>query len=178
MKSPWIHGIVLGSMASFTCLQTYAATETISSSTHTTSSAESSPVSLDPAEQAKKNGAQFMTKNKTEAGVVTLPSGLQYKIIDAGNGKKPSRNDTVTVDYEGTLLDGTVFDSSYKRGQPASFPVSGVIAGWQEALQLMPTGATWMLYIPPQLAYGSTGAGSMIGPNETLTFKVHLISIQ
>jgi len=180
MKSHWIHGIILGSIASVACLQAHAAegtTSTTSSSTHKTSSVTSTQA-VDPAEKAKKDGAAFMEKNKTEAGMVTLPSGLQYKIVEAGSGKKPAKNDTVTVDYEGTLLNGTVFDSSYKRGQPASFPVSGVIAGWQEALQLMPTGSTWMLYIPPQLAYGQAGAGGMIGPNETLVFKVHLISIK
>ena len=119
-----------------------------------------------------------MQSNQADAGVVTLPSGLQYKVIEQGTGKKPGPNDSVTVDYEGTLEDGTVFDSSYKRGQPATFPVSGVIAGWVEALQLMNVGSTWMLYIPSKLAYGAQGAGGVIGPNQNLIFKVHLISIQ
>jgi FKBP-type peptidyl-prolyl cis-trans isomerase FklB len=123
-------------------------------------------------------GGNSMQSNQPDAGIVTLPSGLQYKILEEGTGKKPGPNDTVTVDYEGTLENGTVFDSSYKRGQPATFPVSGVIAGWVEALQLMNVGSTWMLYIPPQLAYGERGAGDVIGPNQKLIFKVHLISIQ
>lgn len=127
---------------------------------------------------AKADGEKFMSTNKTEPGVVSLSSGLQYKIVEAGKGKKPAKSDTVTVDYEGTLLNGTVFDSSYKRGQPISFPLSNVIAGWQEGLQLMPEGSTWMLYIPPHLAYGKMGAPPMIGPDETLVFKVHLISIK
>jgi FKBP-type peptidyl-prolyl cis-trans isomerase FklB len=178
MKSHWIHGVVLGSIASVACLQAHAADDATIKTTTTSATTESTQTSADPAEKAQKDGEVFMEKNKKEAGMVTLPSGLQYKIVDAGEGKKPSKSDTVTVDYEGTLLNGTVFDSSYKRGQPASFPVSGVIAGWTEALQLMPTGATWMLYIPPHLAYGKAGAGGLIGPNETLVFKVHLISIK
>jgi FKBP-type peptidyl-prolyl cis-trans isomerase FklB len=123
-------------------------------------------------------GDSFMQTNKDKKGVVTLPSGLQYEVIEQGTGKKPSKNDEVTVDYEGKLINGQVFDSSYKRGKPASFPVNGVIPGWTEALQLMPVGSTWMLYIPPTLAYGEAGAGGMIGPNETLVFKVHLISVK
>lgn len=126
----------------------------------------------------KKAGDEFLAKNAKEAGVVTLPSGLQYRIIHEGNGNSPKATDTVTVNYEGTLINGTVFDSSYKRGQPASFKVNQVIAGWQEALQLMKPGATWMLYIPSNLAYGAHGAGSLIGPNETLIFKVDLISVK
>lgn len=178
MKSLWIQAVVLGSMASFTGMQAYAADMNTSSTKTTSSTVSTVTTTVDPAEKAKQDGTAFMEKNKTEAGMVTLPSGLQYKVMEAGTGKKPSKNDTVTVDYEGTLLNGAVFDSSYKRGQPASFPVSGVIAGWQEALQLMPMGSTWMLYIPPELAYGKAGAGGMIGPNETLVFKVHLISVQ
>lgn len=170
MKSKWIYVLILGSMASFACLQAHAAGEA--------AQAPAATSITNPAEKAKQSGEIFMEANKTKEGVVTLPSGLQYKILQAGEGKKPTKTDTVTVDYEGTLLNGQIFDSSYVRGQPASFPVSAVISGWQEALQLMNTGATWMLYIPPQLAYGSAGAGSLIGPNETLVFKVHLISIQ
>lgn len=123
-------------------------------------------------------GENSMQPSQPETGLVSLPSGLQYQIIEQGTGKKPGPNDTVSVDYEGKLENGTVFDSSYKRGQPATFPVSGVIAGWQEALQLMNVGSTWMLYIPPQLAYGEQGAGGVIGPNQKLIFKVHLISVQ
>ncbi len=129
-------------------------------------------------EAAKKQGDAFLLKNKSKKGVITLPSGLQYEVITQGTGKKPGKNDMVTVDYEGKLLNNQVFDSSYKRGQPAVFPVNGVIPGWTEALQLMPEGSTWILYIPSTLAYGEAGAGGLIGPNETLVFKVHLISIK
>lgn len=132
-------------------------------------------------ETATKNlteGQAFLAKNAKMPGVVTLPSGLQYKIITPGQGEHPKATDTVTVNYEGTLIDGTVFDSSYKRGTPATFPVNGVIKGWQEALQLMTPGATWMFYIPESLAYGKQGSMGAIGPNETLIFKVNLISIK
>jgi len=122
-------------------------------------------------------GDAFLAANKEKPGVVTLPGGLQYKIISEGTGQKPTANDSVTVDYAGTLIDGTEFDSSYKRGQPATFPVNGVIKGWTEALQLMPVGSTWELYIPATLAYGSAGAPPAIAPNQALIFKVHLISI-
>jgi FKBP-type peptidyl-prolyl cis-trans isomerase FklB len=125
-----------------------------------------------------KAGADFLAANKTKEGVVALPSGLQYKIITAGTGPKPASIDTVVCNYKGTLLDGTEFDSSYKRGQPASFPVGQVIKGWTEALQLMPVGSKWELFIPPDLAYGSRGAGGVIGPNATLIFEVELISIK
>lgn len=133
------------------------------------------------AEIAKKNkerGEAFLAENKKKEGVKTLPSGLQYKVIKAGTGKKPKLGDTVTTNYRGTLMDGTEFDSSYKRGQPATFPVSGVVPGWTEALQLMEEGAKWQLFIPPNLAYGERGAGGVIGPNETLIFEIELISIQ
>lgn len=123
-------------------------------------------------------GQAFLAKNAKEVGVVTLPSGLQYKIIDAGKGESPTANDTVTVNYEGKLIDGKVFDSSYKRGKPATFEVNQVISGWQEALKLMKPGAIWMLYIPFNLAYGAQGAMGVIGPNETLIFKVDLISVK
>jgi FKBP-type peptidyl-prolyl cis-trans isomerase FklB len=129
-------------------------------------------------EKNKKEGEAFLTENKKKEGVKTLPSGLQYKVIKAGTGKKPKINDTVTTHYRGTLIDGTEFDSSYRRGQPASFPVSGVIRGWTEALQLMGEGAKWQLFIPPNLAYGERGMGGVIGPNATLIFEIELISIQ
>jgi FKBP-type peptidyl-prolyl cis-trans isomerase FklB len=129
-------------------------------------------------DQNAKEGAMFLTNNKGQQGVVTLPSGLQYKILNQGNGPKPSKNDIVTVDYEGKHLNGQVFDSSYQRGQPATFPVAAVIPGWQEALQMMNQGSVWELYIPAHLAYGERGAPGAIGPNETLVFKVHLISVQ
>jgi len=126
----------------------------------------------------KKEGEAFLAENKKKEGVKTLPSGLQYKVIKAGTGKKPKLTDTVTAHYRGTLIDGAEFDSSYKRGQPASFSVSGVIPGWTEALQLMEEGTKWGLFIPPNLAYGERGGGAMIGPNATLIFEVELISIQ
>jgi FKBP-type peptidyl-prolyl cis-trans isomerase FklB len=111
--------------------------------------------------------------------VKTLPSGLQYKVIQAGKGKKPKATDTVTTHYRGTLIDGTEFDSSVSRGKPASFPVSGVIPGWTEALQLMEEGAKWQLFIPSNLAYGERGTpGGPIGPNATLIFDIELISVQ
>lgn len=129
-------------------------------------------------ETNKKEGDAFLASNKTKDGVVTLPSGLQYKILQEGTGPKPTAADTVTVNYRGTLLDGTEFDSSYKRGQPASFPVGGIIKGWTEALLLMPVGSKWQLFIPADLAYGPRQAGPTIGPNSTLVFEVELLSIQ
>jgi FKBP-type peptidyl-prolyl cis-trans isomerase FklB len=130
-------------------------------------------------ETNKAEGAAFLAENKTKEGVVTLPSGLQYKIITAGTGPTPTAADTVICNYRGTLLDGKEFDSSYKRGQPASFPVGRVIKGWTEALQLMPVGSKWQLFIPADMAYSShPPPGSGIGPNATLIFDVELISIQ
>jgi len=129
-------------------------------------------------EANKKEGDAFLAANKSKEGVKTLPSGLQYKVIKEGTGPKPTASDTVTCNYRGTLINGTEFDSSYKRGQPASFPVSGVMKGWTEALQLMPVGSKWALYIPPDLGYGARGAGGDIGPNATLLFEVELLSIQ
>jgi FKBP-type peptidyl-prolyl cis-trans isomerase FklB len=125
-----------------------------------------------------KEGQDFLAANKSKEGVVTLPSGLQYKILQAGTGPKPATSDSVVCNYRGTLINGTEFDSSYKRGQPATFPVSGVIKGWTEALQLMPVGSKWQLFVPAELAYGARGAGPGIGPNSTLIFEVELISIQ
>lgn len=125
-----------------------------------------------------KAGVDFLEANKKKEGVVTLPSGLQYKIIKAGEGVKPTEANSVECHYRGTLIDGKEFDSSYKRGQPAVFPVTGVIAGWTEALKLMPVGSTWELYIPASLAYGTRGAGEDIGPNETLIFKLELLGIK
>jgi len=124
-----------------------------------------------------EKGKKFLEANKKKPGVVVLPDGLQYKIITQGKGSKPSATDKVTVNYKGTLIDGTEFDSSYKRGQPASFPVNGVIKGWTEILQLMPVGSKWEVYIPAELAYGERGAGGSIGPNETLIFTIELLSI-
>jgi FKBP-type peptidyl-prolyl cis-trans isomerase FklB len=126
----------------------------------------------------KKVGDEFLAANKAKDGVVTLPSGLQYKILTAGTGPKPAATDSVVCNYRGTLIDGKEFDSSYKRGQPATFPVNGVIKGWTEALQLMPVGSKWQLFIPPDLAYGERGAGNDIGPDATLIFEVELLSIE
>lgn len=131
--------------------------------------------------QATENQAKgdaFLSQNKTKPGVVTLASGLQYKIITNGTGVKPAKEDEVTVEYKGTLIDGTVFDSTEKTGKPASFKVSQVIPGWTEALQLMPAGSTWEIYVPAKLAYGPRSVGGPIGPNETLIFNVHLISVK
>ena len=125
----------------------------------------------------RKAGDAFLAANKSKDGVKTLPDGLQYKIIKEGSGAKPTANDTVTVNYRGTLIDGKEFDSSYKRGQPASFPVNGVIKGWTEALQLMPVGSKWELFIPPDLAYGDHPPNPSIGAGDTLVFEVELLSI-
>jgi FKBP-type peptidyl-prolyl cis-trans isomerase FklB len=130
------------------------------------------------AEENKARGEAFLNQNKTKEGVVTLPSGLQYKIIEKSDGSKPSKEDTVTVEYTGRLIDGQVFDSTEKTGKPATFKVSQVIPGWTEALQLMPAGSTWEIYVPPNLAYGPRGIGGPIGPNETLIFKIHLLSVK
>jgi FKBP-type peptidyl-prolyl cis-trans isomerase len=125
----------------------------------------------------RKEGETFLAANKSKEGVVALPSGLQYKILKEGTGPKPTSSDTVTCNYRGTLLNGKEFDSSYKRGEPTSFPVGGVIKGWTEALQLMPVGSKWQLFIPADMAYGDRGAGADIGPGETLIFEVELLSI-
>jgi FKBP-type peptidyl-prolyl cis-trans isomerase len=125
-----------------------------------------------------KAGDAFLAANKTKEGVVTLPSGLQYKIISEGKGPKPAATDTVVCNYRGTTLDGKEFDSSYKRGQPASFPLNQVIKGWTEGVQLMPVGSKWQFFIPPSLGYGTRGAGGDIGPNATLIFDIELISIK
>ena len=129
-------------------------------------------------EKNKKEGSDFLAANKSKEGVVTTASGLQYKILKAGEGPKPAAGDTVVCNYKGTLIDGKEFDSSYKRGQPATFPVSGVIKGWTEALQLMPVGSKWQLFIPSDLAYGDRQAGPDITPGSTLIFEVELMSIQ
>ncbi len=123
-----------------------------------------------------KAGETFLAENKNRPGVVETASGLQYEIITEGNGPKPSATSKVTCHYHGTLIDGTVFDSSVLRNQPATFPLNMVIKGWTEALQLMPTGSKWRLYLPPNLAYGDRQTGAHIGPNSTLIFEVELIS--
>ena len=127
--------------------------------------------------QRTKEGEKFLAENAKRKEVIVLESGLQYEILKNGNGPKPSLNDQVTTHYHGTLIDGTVFDSSVERGQPATFPVSGVIKGWTEALQLMEVGSKWKLFIPYNLAYGEKGAGAQIGPYTTLIFEVELIKI-
>ena len=129
------------------------------------------------AKEAAKEGEEFLAINATKKGVVTLESGMQYEVLTSGSGATPGLNDKVTTHYTGTLIDGTVFDSSVERGQPASFPVSGVIKGWTEALQLMKEGDKWKLYIPYDLAYGDRGAGADIGPYSTLIFEIELISV-
>jgi FKBP-type peptidyl-prolyl cis-trans isomerase len=126
----------------------------------------------------KKEGDEFLAQNKTKEGVVTLPSGLQYKILKEGTGPKPSASDSVVCNYKGTLIDNTEFDSSYKRGQPATFPVGQVIKGWTEVLQLMPVGSKWQVFVPSDLAYGPRAPGGTIGPNATLIFEIELLSIQ
>lgn len=131
--------------------------------------------------EAGKNmeaGAKFMSDNKKKEGVKVTTSGLQYKVLKAGTGKKPGATDTVVVNYRGTLINGEEFDSSYKRNQPATLALNSVIKGWQEALQMMPTGSKWQLVIPAELAYGDRGAGSRIGPGETLIFEVELLEVK
>lgn len=129
-------------------------------------------------EKNKAEGEAFLAENKSKPDVQTLPNGLQYKVLTEGTGPKPTTNDSVTVHYRGTLIDGTEFDSSFKRGQPATFKVTGVIPGWTQALQLMPVGSKWQLFIPADLAYRERGSGQAIGPNATLIFEVELLSIQ
>lgn len=129
-------------------------------------------------EGAIKAGRDFLVANSKKEGVITLESGLQYQVMTEGAGVKPNINSTVTTHYHGTTIDGTVFDSSVERGSPASFPVNGVIAGWTEALQLMPLGSKWRLFVPSNLAYGERGAGGDIGPHATLIFEVELLEIK
>ena len=140
--------------------------------------AKQQAIAKETGDKNKKDGEAFLADNKTKEGVVVLPSGLQYKILKAGDGPKPTAADSVVCNYKGTLISGKEFDSSYKRGQPATFPVGGVIKGWTEALQLMPVGSKWQLFIPPDLAYGDRQAGPDITPGSTLVFEVELVSIQ
>jgi FKBP-type peptidyl-prolyl cis-trans isomerase FklB len=129
------------------------------------------------AEENKKISESFLADNKNKDGVVTLPSGLQYKVLAEGSGPTPKSIDTVTTHYKGTFIDGRVFDSSYERGKPHAFPVNRVIPGWSEALQLMKVGSKWQLFIPPYLAYGEMGYGNEIGPNMTLIFEMELLGV-
>src|SRR5580765_9024996 len=124
-----------------------------------------------------KAGKDFLDANKKKPGITTLPSGLQYEVITEGTGIKPSASNKVTCHYHGTLIDGTVFDSSVKRGQPATFPLNMVIKGWTEGLQLMPLGSKWRFFIPPNLGYGDRQVSAQIGPNSTLIFDVELLSV-
>jgi FKBP-type peptidyl-prolyl cis-trans isomerase len=150
---------------------------------YTDAQAQSAVQAAVQAVQAKKNadnlaaGNAFLDGNKKKAGVTVTPSGLQYEVITLGKGAKPVATDTVTVNYEGKLLNGTVFDSSIERGEPASFPLNGVIAGWTEGVQLMPVGSKYRFYVPAALAYGEQGAGNAIEPNSVLIFEVELVSI-
>lgn len=129
------------------------------------------------AEDNLSEGLEFLQENKKREGVIELPSGLQYEVIKQGDGELPTTSDTVKCHYHGTLIDGTVFDSSVERGQPAELPVNAVIPGWVEALQLMPVGSKWKLYLPPELAYGEQGAGGVIKPNSALIFEIELLEI-
>ncbi len=140
-----------------------------------TNTVSSTTKPMDSNTGALEKGKAFLAKNKTESGVMTTASGLQYKVIKEGTGPKPTMSQTVKVNYEGSLIDGTIFDSSYQRGEPIEFGVTQVIAGWTEGLQLMSVGSIYMFYIPSELAYGPRGAGGLIGPNETLIFKVELL---
>lgn len=141
------------------------------------STEKAAQIAAEKAKGNKEKGIKFLAENKKRKEVVALPSGLQYEILKAGNGPKPLATDKVKTHYHGTLLDGTVFDSSVQRGEPIEFPLNGVIKGWTEALQLMPTGSKWKLYIPSELAYGDQGAGASIGPGETLIFEVELLEV-
>jgi FKBP-type peptidyl-prolyl cis-trans isomerase FklB len=125
-----------------------------------------------------KTGEEFLAENAKKEGVVSLPSGLQYEVMTMGTGEKPLAHNTVTCHYHGTVISGEVFDSSVQRGQPASFPLNAVISGWTEALQLMPTGSKWRLFLPPHLAYGNRQVSRVIGSNSTLIFEVELISFR
>jgi len=135
-------------------------------------------VKSEPVKSEMTKGEKFLAENKTKEGVKTTPSGLQYKVLKEGAGKNPAATDTVVCNYRGTLLDGTEFDSSYKRGEPAEFPLSRVIAGWTEGVQLMKEGSKYQFFIPSSLAYGTRGAGGTIGPDETLIFEIELIKVK
>jgi FKBP-type peptidyl-prolyl cis-trans isomerase FklB len=179
------YGLMLNTAAigllslSLACANAFAAdSETTTSTSTTITNTGTAPAMSSAADQNKVASDAFLATNKTKPGVVTLPDGLQYKVIGAGKGAQPAATDTVTVNYAGRLIDGTEFDSSYKRGQPAMFPVNGVIAGWVEALQLMKAGSVWELYIPASLAYGEQGAPPVIGPNQALIFKVELLDVK
>lgn len=142
------------------------------------SQAQQQSANVEKSEKNSEDGIAYLAENSTKEGVTTTDTGLQYKSLVAGDGKKPKASDTVKVHYKGTLIDGTVFDSSYDRGEPATFPVGGVIPGWTEALQLMNVGEKIELVIPSELAYGANGSGPVIGPDATLVFEVELLGIE
>lgn len=156
---------------------TEAEIQTIMTAFQTELEAKQSKMKAAESDKNTSEGKAFLELNRSKDGVVVLASGLQYREVKAGAGKSPKATDQVTTHYKGTLLDGTTFDSSYDRGEPAKFPVNGVIAGWTEALQLMKEGSVWELFIPAELAYGSRGAGGKIGPNATLIFTVELLKV-
>lgn len=159
----------IGAIAlSLLCVNAFASDQVATDSTTATASVD----------KTKAEGEAFLNHNKKNKDVVTLPDGLQYKIIKQGKGPKPTETDVVSVNYAGTFINGKEFDSSYKRNEPASFPVGGVIPGWTEALKLMPVGSTWMLYIPSNLAYGEQGSPPIVPANATLIFKVELLEIK
>lgn len=151
-------------------------TQVFAGTTNTPPSTSTSIAAASDSDKNKIDGQTFLANNAKKPGVVTLPSGLQYKIITAGSGPKPTDNDTVVVEYKGTSIDGKVFDQT-KPGAPATFPVGQVIPGWTEALKLMPVGSTWEIYVPANLGYGEQGAPPVIGPNQALVFSIHLINI-
>lgn len=168
--------LATGLISGIAFADTQPATTTTTTTTATTTT--DTGTAMQSTQTGKEAGETFLKDNKAKPGVVALPDGLQYKVIKEGTGVQPSDSDVVTVQYEGKLINGKVFDSSYKRGEPTTFPVNGVIAGWVEALKLMKEGSTWELYIPASLAYGSEGVPPTIGPNETLIFKVELLKVK
>ncbi|MCC5826519.1 FKBP-type peptidyl-prolyl cis-trans isomerase [Alkalimonas sp.] len=171
-----IHAVAAGLQAAFQG-EAPAVSEDLIRAAFTEISQRMQAAQAEKAEQAAKVGEDFLAENAKRAEVSVTASGLQYEVLNAGAGDKPGRESTVRTHYHGTLIDGTVFDSSYQRGEPAEFPVSGVIAGWTEALQMMPVGAKYRLYIPHELAYGERGAGHAIPPFSALVFDVELLAI-
>ncbi|SEA56660.1 FKBP-type peptidyl-prolyl cis-trans isomerase [Alkalimonas amylolytica] len=171
-----IHAVAAGLQAAYQG-EAPAVSEELIRAAFTEISQRMQAAQAEKAEQAAKVGEDFLAENAKRAEVSVTASGLQYEVLNAGAGDKPGRESTVRTHYHGTLIDGTVFDSSYQRGEPAEFPVSGVIAGWTEALQMMPVGAKYRLYIPHELAYGERGAGHAIPPFSALVFDVELLAI-
>lgn len=172
------YGIVIKSSAMALGLAVLSAGAYANETTSQSTTGDQTQMQQSIPEKNKLAGEAFLMINKSKPGVKVLADGLQYKVLTEGTGPTPTEQDVVTVHYAGKLIDGTEFDSSYKRGQPMTFPVLGVIPGWVEALQLMKAGSTWELYIPASLAYGEQGAPPSIGPNETLIFKVNLIDVK